>query len=164
MVNQKFGLGVAAQVYKILHENYFSAMNYYFVEFSDKVKDLMNDHQRCKFVGEGMTDVVMTFVYSLSSGIYFIPQLTYNLWHHGCCLALHHNGTNGRFQGTVAGMSGREYAGLNGKLAGVNGEVRSTSVETQLHSEAIALGGAEVEKHYNEKVQSVYGHSKRCLA
>ena len=64
---------------KILHEDYFAAMNYYFVEFSDKVKD--PDERIIKDVSslvKGLTSVVMTFVYSLSSGLYFIPQLAYS--------------------------------------------------------------------------------------
>ena len=133
---------------KILHEDYFTAPNYYFVEFSDKVKD--PDERIIKDVSslvKGMTDVVMTFVYSLSSGIYFIPQLAYNFGAMAVAWPFIIMVPMVAFQGTVAGMSGREYAGLNGKLAGVNGEVRSTLVRTQLHSEAIAaLGGAEVEK------------------
>ena len=145
---------------KILHEDYFAAMNYYFVEFSDKVKD--PDERIVKDVSslvKGITSVVMTFVYSLSSGLYFIPQLAYSFGTMSVVWPFIIMVPMVVFQGQIAGISGREYAGLNGKLAGVNGEVRSTIVRTQIHSEAIAaLGGSDVEesiimKKYNQFMQ-----------
>ena len=51
---------------------------------------------KMRFTVKGMTDAVMTFVYSLSSGIYFIPQLAYNFGAMAVA-AFYYNGANGRF-------------------------------------------------------------------
>eukprot|EP00943_MAST-04B_sp_MAST-4B-sp1_P009537 g9537.t1 len=155
---------------KILHEDYFSAMNYYFVEFSEKVKD--PDERIIKDVSslvKGLTNVVMTSVYSLSSGLYFIPQLAYTFGTMSVIMPFAVMVPMVYFQGKIAGISGREYAGLNGKLAGVNGEVRSTIVRTQIHSEAIAaLGGSDVEqsiimKKYNEFMEVQKGVWRKMI-
>jgi hypothetical protein len=60
---------------EILHENYFDAMNYYFVAFNKEVTDpderITED---VKKVTQGIQLSVQLFVYSLSSGLYFGGQ------------------------------------------------------------------------------------------
>jgi ABC-type uncharacterized transport system fused permease/ATPase subunit len=146
---------------EILHENYFDAMNYYFVAFNKEVTDpderITED---VKKVTQGLQLSVQLFVYSLSSGLYFGGQHIRDAFYgdgiqHMSIAAKTFYAVSpvlfmtaaGYLQKAIAGISSSEFGMMKGKLGKVFGEYRASVVRTQLHSESIAaLKGAAVEE------------------
>lgn len=134
---------------KILHTNYFSAMNYYFIA-NAKDTDVTDPDERItedvKKITGGIATIVTQVCYAASSSVYF-TLLHFRTAFFDNTLGLSLLGKIGyaicpivymffalKLQKAIAGISSTEFGLLKGKLGKVFGEYRTSVVRTQLHA------------------------------